>query len=223
MKREQHIERDRIKREATAQRRRKIAGSAKPKKTRTPKPTPRRTLEPLPKTKDDYSAKLSSIKSDLNSLSLRIKNLPQSVNQLDNNINEINTRLQNLRNNRYHSQSYLEKMSIDLEKKWSNLSPNIQSYSLEQSNQLLQRKSNLESRINRAGSLDEIIQYGIILSDLNREYTSVENSLRDQLDGFQSQYQTLDDDLRTADETVSNLMNSSIGWKINEHPVLAVK
>lgn len=245
--RENYLERRRMQRESSTQRKRKsrkrtstpktsssttrkststtrtISQRAKTRKESTPRPITRRDPTPVSMPKDDYSAKLSSIKSELNSLSFRTRNMPESVNQLGGNINEISTRIQNIRKNRYHSQKNLEQMSTELEKNWNSQLPNIQSYSLEQSNLLLQRQNNLDARIDRTETLDELIRFGNQLSDISRDFTAIEGSLRGQLDDFQSRYQQIDDDLRTAELTASNLANTSIGWKNNEHPVLAVK
>ena len=226
-RREMHIDRGRERRAATAQSRKKTVVKPTRKRStikarRTAKAAPRRTPEPMSSPEDDYSAKLSSVRSELNSLSFRTRNLSQSVNQLDNNINELSNRIQNIRNNRYLSQTHLDTMFTELDKNWSTISSNIQSYSLEQSNHLLGRQSNLEANIDRAGSLDELVRYGALLSDISRDIVTAENSVQSQLDDYQSQYQTLDRDLRIAEETVSNLVNSSIGWKNYEHPVLAV-
>jgi chromosome segregation ATPase len=228
-KREMHIERGREQRERAAYTPRK-KGEQKPKKPRirkrtspAPKPRIRKSPKPQSSSKPNVSAKLSSIKSELNSLSFRTRNLPNTVNQLDNNISEISTRVQNIRNSGYRSQTNLDKRYDALRKTWENISPNIQSFSLEQSNELLQKQNNLEARIDRASSLDILDRYSTQLSDLSGDFIAIENSLRSQLNDYQNHYEIIDKDLRVAEETVSNLSNSSIEWKNNESPVLAVK
>ena len=226
-RREMHIERNRERREAAAHASRRRGAPRKPRTTRARTRTdqaPNQNREPTPaaEPRDDYSARLSSLKSELNSLSFRTRNIPNSVNTLENNINDLATRIQNIRENNYHSQKRLDKMIDTLSQSWNNNAPNIQSISLEQSNQLLQRQNNLEASLNRVGSSLEVDRYGAQLSDLSRDLITIETMVRSQLDEYQSQYQEINNDLRTAEETVANLSNSSIKWKNNEHPVLSV-
>ena len=193
------------------------------KKTRK-KQAPNKTREPTPvaETKDDYTVKLSSLKSELNSLSYRTRNLPNSVNTLENNINELSTRIQNIRDNNYHSRKSLDTMIETLNQSWSSNASDIQSFSLEQSNQLLQRQNNLEASLNRVSSLLEVDQDSTQLLEIGRDLITIENMVHDKLNEFQSQYQKINNELRTAEATVANLSNSSIKWKNNEHPVLSV-
>jgi DNA-directed RNA polymerase subunit RPC12/RpoP len=163
------------------------------------------------------------MKTDLNSLSFRTRNLPERVNQLDNDINMIQSRIQKIRSSRYHSQKGLDQVSQDLARTWGNSSPSIRSYSQEQSSQLVRRQNSLEAQVDGAGSLSELLALGVLISDLTRDLGSAENSISGQMDDYRAQYQTLDRDLRVAEETVANLANTVIAWKNNEHPVLAVK
>ena len=223
-RREAHIERRRESIKETPKRKQKKVSSNAQRTPVTPSPVPStRISHAAPTHNDAYSEKNSKIISELNTLSSRSRNLPQSVNQLDKNINEISTRIQNVRKNGYHSQANLDDKSRDLENNWNNISQNVESISLEKSNLLMQNASALEANIKRAGSLNELIQFESQLSHLNQEIFSAENMLRGQLDNYQSKYQTIDNDLRVVEETVSNLVNTSIGWKNNESPILAVK
>lgn len=228
-KREMNIERNRARREAAANKRRTTSGKTPPNHpTIINRSTPpsnqlavKKNIE-TPSPQDEFNNKLSSVKTELISLTYKTRTLPEKINTLDSNIKQISTRVQNLRDNKYYSQSNLEKRYTELENTWNNISPSIQSYSLEQSNQLLQKQTSLETKINQASSITELIQYTSILSDLNRDLLGIENNLSNQIENFQSQYHMIDSNLRTAEDTVANLVDSSIGWKNNEHPLLAV-
>ena len=176
-----------------------------------------------PPAKDDFSGKLASMKSELNSLSFKSRNIQSSVNQLDENINGISTRVQNIRSNKYYSQKNLENMSKTLSETWKTISPSIESFGFEQANIVSQRQRDLESSLNRSNSISELERLSYQLSTINHEVNNIENSIQGRLGEYQKQYHVIDGELRIAEETISNLSNTSIKWKNNEFPVLAIK
>ncbi|MFC1802849.1 hypothetical protein ACFL0D_02660 [Thermoproteota archaeon] len=224
--------RDERKREMRIKRRREASSFRDRKGGRTQradrkKPAPKRTSdiqtsEPT-SSRNEFSDKRTSMKTELNSLSFRTRNLPSRVNQLDDNIKGISTRINNIRSNRYYSQSSLERMSETISETWKTVSPSIKNYGLEQANLILQRQSDFEANINRSNSLMDLDRFAYQLSDINRDVINIENSVQAQLEEYQNQYHMIDDELKIAEETISNLSNTSINWKNNEHPVLAVK
>lgn len=221
-KREMHIER---RRNPSTFRNKEIGK----RKARTPrkKPAPKRSMATInhepSSSKDEYSGKLASMKSELNALSFKSRNMHSRVNQLDENINGISTRVQNIRSNKYHSQKSLENMSETLSETWKTASPSIESYGLEQGNLISQRQRDLETNLNRSNSLSELERFASQLSTIDHEVINIENIIQGQLDEYQNQYHVIDSELKIVEETISNLSNTSINWKNNEHPVLAVK
>ena len=205
----------------------KAGKTGRRQRTDRKKPTPKRTLpkktvEPS-SSRDEFSEKLASMKTELSSLSFKTRNLSSRTNQLDEDIKGISTRINNIRSNRYHSQRNLETMSEKLYETWNTVSPSIESYGLEQVNLNLQRQSDFEADINRANSLSDLGRFAYQITGLNRDVVNVENSIQGRLEEYQNQYQLINNELKIAEETVSLLANSSIDWKNSEHPVLAVK
>jgi hypothetical protein len=172
---------------------------------------------------DDFSSRLASINRDLNSLSFRTQNISSRVSQLDDNIRNLSTRISNIRNNRYYSQRNFEKIAEDLIGKWSSVSSNIQSLSNNKINEITSRQRNFLALVNRTDSLIELDRYAYQISDLSRDVNNIERMIQGQLNDYQSDYNIMNNDLITAEETISNLTNSSIEWKNNEHPIIAVK
>jgi DNA-directed RNA polymerase subunit RPC12/RpoP len=172
---------------------------------------------------DIFSDKLAAMNTQLNSLTFRTKQLPSRVNQLDDNINEISTRISNIRNNRYYSQANLEKMAEGLFETWNTVSPNIKSSSNVQINAIQQRQNDFETKISQSNSMRDLEKYTYQLSDLSRDVNNVENIIQARLNNYQNDYNIINNELKTAEETISNLSNTSINWKNNEHPILAVK
>ena len=220
-KREMYIER---RREASSFKDRK---TGKKQRTDRKKPTPKRTMAKKTvessSSRDEFSDKLASMKTDLSSLSFRTRNINSRRNQLDEDIKGISTRINSIRSNRYHSQRSLETMSEKLYETWNTVSPSIESYGLEQVNLNLQRQSAFEADINRSKSLTDLDRFAYQITGLNRDVVNVENSIQGRIEEFQNQYQLINNELKTAEETVSFLANTSINWKKSEHPVLAVK
>ena len=226
-KREMYIER---RREPSTFKKRKNGERA----ARTPKKRPEKKrstatrstatrVRKPPPAKDEFSGKLVSMKSELNALSFKSRNIQSSVNQLDENINGISTRVQNIRSNKYYSQKNLENMSKTLSETWKTISPSIESFGFEQANIVSQRQRDLESSLNRSNSLSELERLSYQLSTINHEVINIENLIQGRLDEYRKQYHVIDSELRLAEETISNLSNTSINWKNNEFPVLAVK
>jgi predicted nucleic acid-binding Zn-ribbon protein len=189
--------------------------------------TPKKVEKPVAptssETTDNFSSRLASINRDFNSLSFRTRNISSKVSQLDGNIKNLSTRISNIRNNRYYSQKNIEKKAEDLIGKWNSASSDIQSLSDNQINEVTRRQRNFESLVNLAGSIMELERYAYQLSDLSRDVNNIDRMIQGQLNDYQSDYNAMNNELITAEETISNLSNTSIEWKKNEHPIIAIK
>jgi hypothetical protein len=172
---------------------------------------------------DNFSNRRTSINIELNSLSRRTQNIPSRVNQLDNDIKEISTRLKRVRNNRYYSQRNIEKMAEELHGKWNPVSSSIQTLSVDNTNAVLNRQKDFETKINQTDSITDLERYAYQLSDLSRDVNNIESIIQARLYDYQSDFNAINNELITAEETISNLSNTSIDWKNNEHPIIAIK
>ena len=86
---------------------------------------------------EKISSKKRTLNNRLNSLEIRLKNVPQKFNSIDNGIQNIPNRITELRNNNYRSQNNLEKDYDTLNQKWSQVSNNIRIFSDQQTFSLL--------------------------------------------------------------------------------------
>ena len=227
-------ERDERKREIHIERRREADPRGGPKQEKakpvTRKEAPRRVeaqkrvdTPSFNTQSDDFSQKLASMRNELRSISFRANNLPSRVNQLDSEINSISTRIANIQSEGYKIPTDIDQTSKELTQRWLSALAGIQSFESLQSNSLIQRQRNLERVLEGASSINELSQYESQLSNIKNEIFNVENALNSRLVDYQSQYNVINKDLRTTEETIANLRNTSIKWKIDEQPLIAVK
>ena len=172
---------------------------------------------------NNFSQKLASMRNELRSISFRANNLPSRVNQLDNHINSISTRITNIQSEGYRLPTNISQTSKELTQRWLSALGGIQSFESIQSGSLLQKHRDLEKVLDGASSLNELTKYESQLSGIRNEIFNTENSLNSRLIDYQSQYNAINKDLKTAEETIANLRNTSIKWKIDEQPLIAVK
>ena len=186
--------------------------------------TPVRVETPTAKTQsDDFSQKLASMRNELRSISFRANNLPSRVNQLDKDINSVSTRIANIQSEGYKLPTNINQNSKELTQRWLSALGGIKSFESLQSGSLLQRQRTLERVLETTSSINELAQYESQLSNIRNEIFNVENSLNSRLVDYQSQYNTINKGLKTSEETIVNLRNSSIKWKVDEQPLIAVK
>ena len=172
---------------------------------------------------DDFSAKREAMKSELNSLLFRVNNLPSIVNQIDGNIKGISNRITSIKAGGYYLPGNFEEQLTQLNSQWSQLFPELSTYSTQQSNLLLQKQSILESSIQNSSSLNELSQYDVNMNNIAQSLNLIESTINSKLQDYQSQYDQLNKELRRAEETSANLSNTSIKWKEKEYPLYATK
>jgi hypothetical protein len=188
------------------------------KSTRKVSRTPKKEVEK----KDDYSDKIASIKSQLNSLSIRTKNLPSRIDQFDLKVNNISNRIKNIRQNNYYSQTNLESEYENLSKNWNTVHSSVLNSNYNQVNTALRRQNDIENRLNLSKTPLEINQLEAQLSDFTHSIAMMENSLNNQLQEHQNRYNSINNDLLLIENTIAQLENSSIEWKNKEYPLLAI-
>jgi hypothetical protein len=181
-----------------------------------------RTERPEEK-KNDFSNKYNSIKSQLTSLSVRTKNLPSQIDQFDLNVKEISNRIKELRQDNYFSQTNLESDYDILSKNWYSVNSSIINSNDDQVNTILRRQNDFENRLKISQTPSEIEQIEGQLPAFIRSIAMIENSLNSQLKEHQDRYNSINYDLRIAEETLAHLENTSIDWKNKEHPILSIK
>jgi len=177
----------------------------------------------VPKNDEIISNKKRTLNNRLNSLEHRIKNIPQRIISIDNSIQKMPNRISEIRNNNYHSQSTLEKESEILKQNWSQVSNNIRNFSDQQIYSLLNGKSEVETKLNTTNSSSGLELLENQLTQYSQNINLFENSVNSQLREHQDRYNTINNNLKIAENTLKHLTNSSIEWKINETPILAVE
>jgi hypothetical protein len=219
-RREIHIERRREAGIPRADRTRRNARTSTKRRIQTN--VQKTTTEPTTSL-DEFSQKMSTIKNELINLNFRTKNLPSRLSQLDNYIKEIPNRMSNIESNGYHIPSNTENISKELSEQWINASQGINEYISEQTRILLSRHNELDMFVNRASSINDLSKYDYQLANLNRDLSLVESSLNSRLDTYQSQYSSINSTLKRAEDTLSNLSNTSINLKNSEYPLIAIE
>jgi len=187
-----------------------------------PRAISRNNKIPDPKTDENISSKKQILNNKLTSLTQRLKNLPQKAITIDNNIKDIPNRISEIRNNNYYSQSTLEKEYARLNDNWIQVSSNILNSSNQQVNSLLFQQSNVETQLTTANSSSGLDFLENQLSQFTQSINLLENSVSSQLREHQDRYKSINDSLLIAENTLKHLSNTSIEWKINETPILAV-
>jgi hypothetical protein len=173
--------------------------------------------------RDEFTEKLSSMRSELSALSFRVGRLPEHISRLDNDITGIPERIQRIQKNRINHLSSIDQTGGELSETWGHIRETVERNSLEQRDNLLRRQKILESSIQNTDSITELAKLGYQLSELGRNLDTAENSISGQLGGYQSKYAQIDRELKAAEFTINNLEGSSIEWKQGEHPILAVE
>jgi hypothetical protein len=192
--------------------------------TKTKKPsTHTRTKRPEQKIEEDYSEKYNSIKSQLNSLSLRTRNLPSKIDQFDLKVKEISNRINKIRQNNYLSNTNFESDYEVLNKNWETDYSIVLNSNHDQVNSFLRRKDNLENRLNISKNMSDFEQIEVQLTNFAQSVAILENSVNNQLKEHQDRYNSINNDLKIVENTLIQLENSSIEWKKNEHPILAIR
>jgi DNA-directed RNA polymerase subunit RPC12/RpoP len=163
------------------------------------------------------------LKSDLSSLSFRVKNIPSAVSNLDNNIDELSHRIFNIRNGKYLSLNYLEKDVESLKVRWDENAQNIFDFGNEQEGRLLSRIGDAERGLGYSKSLADLNRAEAQLNEVRSILSQTDNSIRTRIQEFSGDFDNINKDLKIAEETLELLLNTSIDWKIDEYPVLSVK
>jgi DNA-directed RNA polymerase subunit RPC12/RpoP len=172
---------------------------------------------------DEFSNKLQLLKSDLSSLSFRVKNIPSPVSNLDNNIDKLSHRVSGIRNGKYFSLNYLENDVESLKARWDERAQNIFDYGNEQEERLLSRISDAERGLGYSTSLSDLNRAETQLKEVRAILSQTENSMRTRIQEFSGDFNNINNELKIAEETLELLINTSIGWKKGEYPVLSVR
>ena len=225
-RREIHIERRRLNRETKLPSPQSKRVKRKPRagKRRKSNVSKQSTQRPSgAEQRNDFTEKLSSMRSELSALSFRVNRLPEHISRLDNDINGIPERIQRIQKNRINHLQSIDLTSDELAKTWDHIRETVERNSLEHRDNLLRRNSIIESSIQNTDSITELTKLGFQLSELDRDLNTVEKSVSGQLGDYQSKYTQIDTELKTAELTINNLEGSSIEWKRGEYPILAVE
>jgi len=221
-----YIERRRLERETKLPRPQKKRPKKKPragKESKTNIPKQPIQISSSVESRDEFTEKLSSMRSELSALSFRVGRLPEDISRLDNDISGIPERIQRIQKNRIYHLSSIDQTGSELSKTWGHIRETVERNSLEQRDNLLRRQRILESSIQNTDSITELTKLSYQLSELGRNLDTAENSISGQLGGYQSKYAQIDRELKAAELTINNLEGSSIEWKQGEHPILAVE
>jgi len=184
-----------------------------------------------PNPNDELASKISSLRSDLNTLekSTRLTEIRDAVEDMQTNINGLKQKISGLRSRGYVFGKDFESRAEQFVKQWAQMSPGIMSQISVQASRLqnaftpLQQKSASLSANNPNQARALLNQLKPQVDSITSQASAAEAQLKGMYNSFQSQMSHLSGQLYEADNTLTQLDEASFQLLATEAAVAAVK
>jgi len=175
-----------------------------------------------------YTNRMNALFSEISSISQQTNNITHSIESLNDRVHSLPTRITRVRQGNYRALTHLEADQVSLSETWATLSTNLRAVTSQRGEALHFQARNLQRVLAQKqgrsdydlGNLQDI-ESG--LAELRGNLSNIQSQIASSLTPIEKRYQSIDQDLRMAESTVTLVSDASFPWIDGETPIIATK
>ncbi len=179
--------------------------------------------EPKKEEPDKTQLILSQIYSRLHRTKNEAESITGEIHRTGNQITELEGRIADIRSKNYVYLLGLEQEYNTIFKKWEERRSDIEKEASVKVGSLIQRINQLDNQLTPQSNYSELKNYESESQNLESYLNQARYLVNAQLKEFKEEEKRISDKLLEAENTVKNLVSSSIDWLVGENPVISVR
>ena len=175
-----------------------------------------------------YTQQMNMLAAEIGAISQQVGYVTANLEGFDNQITSLQTRIAKVRQGNYRVLTNLEKDQSSLAVDWTELSPQLRKTASLQGETIRTRVQGIQQTLNsRLVSTDydpsnlQVVQSGI--QELRQSLSQMESAATAAMSPLEKRFESIDKDLRKAENTLAITSQASFQWEQDESPIIATQ